>query len=35
VKEEDEMIGYKDLRDWMDQAQKIGELKLIEGGRPS
>jgi UbiD family decarboxylase len=29
------MIGYKDLRDWMEQAGKIGELKTIEEADPN
>ena len=28
------MIGYKDLREWMDQAGKMGELKAIDGADP-
>ena len=28
------MIGYRDLRGWMDQAKKIEELKVIEGADP-
>jgi len=28
------MIGYKDLREWMDRAEKIGELKTIDGADP-
>jgi len=29
------MIGYNALRDWIEQAKKIGELKVIEGAAPN
>lgn len=29
------MIGYNDLREWLVQAQKIGELKVLGGGDPN
>ncbi len=28
------MVNYKDLRQWMDEADRIGELKSIEGADP-
>ncbi|MEE9418920.1 MAG: UbiD family decarboxylase [Desulfatiglandaceae bacterium] len=28
------MVGYNDLREWIDQAKDIGELKVIEGADP-
>jgi 4-hydroxy-3-polyprenylbenzoate decarboxylase len=32
---EGDMIGYKDVREWIDQAKEIGELKVIEGADPN
>ena len=29
------MIGYDDLQVWVEQAKKIGELKVIEGVDPN
>ena len=29
------MVGYNDLREWIDQAKDIGELKVIEGADPN
>jgi 4-hydroxy-3-polyprenylbenzoate decarboxylase len=29
------MIAYKDVREWVDQAKEIGELRVIEGADPN
>ena len=29
------MIAYNDVREWLVEAEKIGELKIIEGADPN